>query len=175
QKANDEALKIQEEREKKQLAIAVKYATPEQKLALDNAEAIKQIKLAHAGDQEAIDKYLKLQETAYQKDLDSFRATQNEKIISATEDAVRAAANWNQTYADISGNSGFYGLQQTRNSRYDESFAVFDSQSTLLDKQAEDPNADLQALADQREALWQEHTQRMLLIDQVYNRDKASM
>ncbi|HCA4900526.1 TPA: hypothetical protein MW110_001894 [Acinetobacter baumannii] len=175
QKANDEALKIQEEREKKQLAIAVKYATPEQKLALDNAEAIKQIKLAHAGDQEAIDKYLKLQETAYQKDLDAFRATQNEKIISATEDAVRAAANWNQTYADISGNSGFYGLQQTRNSRYDESFAVFDSQSTLLDKQAEDPNADLQALADQREALWQEHTQRMLLIDQVYNRDKASM
>lgn len=175
QKANDEALKIQEEREKKQLAIAVKYATPEQKLALDNAEAIKQIKLAHAGDQEAIDKYLKLQETAYQKDLDAFRATQNEKIISATEDAVRAAANWNQTYADISGNSGIYGLQQTRNSRYDESFAVFDSQSSLLDKQAEDPNADLQALADQREALWQEHTQRMLLIDQVYNRDKASM
>ncbi|BBT49991.1 hypothetical protein WP8W18E11_25210 [Acinetobacter baumannii] len=175
QKANDEALKIQEEREKKQLAIAVKYATPEQKLALDNAEAIKQIKLAHAGDQEAIDKYLKLQETAYQKDLDAFRATQNEKIISATEDAVRAAANWNQTYADISGNSGIYGLQQTRNSRYDESFAVFDSQSSLLDKQAEDPNADLQALADRREALWQEHTQRMLLIDQVYNRDKASM
>ncbi|EJB8459137.1 hypothetical protein MW354_000331 [Acinetobacter baumannii] len=175
QKANDEALKIQEEREKKQLAIAVKYATPEQKLALDNAEAIKQIKLAHAGDQEAIDKYLKLQETAYQKDLDAFRATQNEKIISATEDAVRAAENWNQTYADISGNSGIYGLQQTRNSRYDESFAVFDSQSSLLDEQAEDPNADLQALADQREALWQEHTQRMLLIDQVYNRDKASM
>ncbi|WP_098714475.1 hypothetical protein [Acinetobacter baumannii] len=175
QKANDEALKIQEEREKKQLAIAVKYATPEQKLALDNAEAIKQIKLSHAGDQEAIDKYLKLQETAYQKDLDAFRATQNEKIISATEDAVRAAANWNQTYADISGNSGIYGLQQTRNSRYDESFAVFDSQSSLLDKQAEDPNADLQALADQREALWQEHTQRMLLIDQVYNRDKASI
>ncbi|HAV4559875.1 TPA: hypothetical protein JIS15_09880 [Acinetobacter baumannii] len=175
QKANDEALKIQEEREKKQLAIAIKYATPEQKLALENAEAIKQIKLAHAGDQEAIDKYLKLQETAYQKDLDAFRATQNEKIISATEDAVRAAANWNQTYADISGNSGIYGLQQTRNSRYDESFAVFDSQSSLLDKQAEDPNADLQALADQREALWQEHTHRMLLIDQVYNRDKASM
>ncbi|MDA3519543.1 hypothetical protein [Acinetobacter baumannii] len=175
QKANDEALKIQEEREKKQLAIAVKYATPEQKLALDNAEAIKQIKLAYAGDQEALDKYLGLQETAYQKDLDAFRATQNEKIISATEDAARAAANWNQTYADISGNSGAYGLQQIRDSRYEESFAVFDSQSTLLDKQAEDPNADLQSLADQREALWQEHTQRMLLIDQSYNQNKAAL
>ena len=175
QKANDEALKIQEEREKKQLAIAVKYASPEQKLALDNAEAIKQIKLAHAGDQEAIDKYLKLQEESYQKDLDAFRAAQNEKIVGATQDAARAAANWNQTYADISGNSGVYGLQQSRNSRYDESFALFDSQSTVLDKQAEDPNADLQALAEQREAIWQEHSQRMLLIDQVYNRDKASM
>ncbi len=175
QKANDEALKIQEEREKKQLAIAVKYASPEQKLALDNAEAIKQIKLAHAGDQEAIDKYLKLQEESYQKDLDAFRAAQNEKIVGATQDAARAAANWNQTYADISGNSGVYGLQQTRNSRYDESFALFDSQSTVLDKQAEDPTADLQALAEQREAIWQEHSQRMLLIDQVYNRDKASM
>lgn len=175
QKANDEALKIQEEREKKQLAIAVKYASPEQKLALDNAEAIKQIKLAHAGDQEAIDKYLKLQEESYQKDLDAFRAAQNEKIVGATQDVARAAANWNQTYADISGNSGVYGLQQTRNSRYDESFALFDSQSTVLDKQAEDPTADLQALAEQREAIWQEHSQRMLLIDQVYNRDKASM
>ncbi|UFN54659.1 hypothetical protein LPS07_05975 [Acinetobacter pittii] len=175
QKANDEALKIQEDREKKQLAIAVKYASPEQKLALDNAEAIKQIKLAHAGDQEAIDKYLKLQEESYQKDLDAFRAAQNEKIIAATQDAARAAANWDQTYADISGNSGVYGLQQTRNSRYDESFALFDSQSTVLDKQAEDPTADLQALAEQREAIWQEHSQRMLLIDQVYNRDKASM
>ncbi len=175
QKANDEALKIQEEREKKQLAIAVKYASPEQKLALDNAEAIKQIKLAHAGDQEAIDKYLKLQEESYQKDLDAFRAAQNEKIVGATQDAARAAANWNQTYADISGNSGVYGLQQTRNSRYDESFALFDSQSTVLDKQAEDPTADLQVLAEQREAIWQEHSQRMLLIDQVYNRDKASM
>ncbi|HAV6249010.1 hypothetical protein [Acinetobacter baumannii] len=175
QKANDEALKIQEEREKKQLAIAVKYMTPEQKLALDNAEAIKQIKLAYAGDQEALDKYLGLQETAYQKDLDAFRATQNEKIISATEDAARAAANWNQTYADISGNSGAYGLQQIRDSRYEESFAVFDSQSSLLDKQAEDPNADLQSLADQREALWQEHTQRMLLIDQSYNQNKAAL
>lgn len=175
QKANDEALKIQEEREKKQLAIAVKYASPEQKLALDNAQAIKQIKLAHAGDQEAIDKYLKLQEESYQKDLDAFRAAQNEKIVGATQDAARAAANWNQTYADISGNSGVYGLQQTRNSRYDESFALFDSQSTVLDKQAEDPSADLQALAEQREAIWQEHSQRMLLIDQVYNRDKASM
>lgn len=175
QKANDEALKIQEEREKKQLAISVKYASPEQKLALDNAEAIKQIKLAHAGDQEAIDKYLKLQEESYQKDLDAFRAAQNEKIVGATQDAARAAANWNQTYADISGNSGVYGLQQTRNSRYDESFALFESQSTVLDKQAEDPTADLQVLAEQREAIWQEHSQRMLLIDQVYNRDKASM
>ncbi|MFX6888207.1 hypothetical protein ABTH62_20600, partial [Acinetobacter baumannii] len=62
-----------------------------------------------------------------------------------------------------------------RDSRYEESFAVFDSQSTLLDKQAEDPNADLQSLADQREALWQEHTQRMLLIDQSYNQNKAAL
>jgi len=175
QKANEEALKIQEERQKKQLAIITKYATPEQKLALDNAEAIKQIKLAYAGDQEATEKYLKLQEEAYQKDLDAFREAQNEKIITATQEAAKAAANWNKSYAEMTGNSGIYGLQQSRDSRYEESFALYDTQSAVLDKQAEDPNADLKAIAEQREALWQEHSQRMLLIDQVYNRDKAAM
>ncbi|MEG8265807.1 hypothetical protein MKS78_18710 [Acinetobacter baumannii] len=67
QKANDEATKIQEERQKQQLTITAKYATPEQKLALDNAEAIKQIKLAYANDPVAAEVFLNLQAKAYQK------------------------------------------------------------------------------------------------------------
>ncbi|WCS38954.1 hypothetical protein [Acinetobacter baumannii] len=175
QKANDEATKIHEDREKRQLAISLKYATPEQKLALDNAEAIKQIKLAYAGDTISTEKYLAIQEAAYQKDLEAFRATQNAKITSATEDAAQAAENWNRTFSDINGTSAQYWLQQQQGERYQESFKVFDTQSGLLDLEAKDPNADLQSIAEQREQLWQQHTERMLLIDQAYNRDKASL
>lgn len=175
QKANDEATKIQEERQKQQLAITAKYATPEQKLALDNAEAIKQIKLAYANDPVAAEVFLNLQAKAYQKDLDEYRAAQNQKLISATETAAQAAEKWNSNFADMAGFSPLYGLQQEKSSRYEESFAVFDSQSAMLDQQEQDPNADLESIAEQRESLWQQHTDRMILIDQDYNRKKASM
>ncbi|WP_109116330.1 hypothetical protein, partial [Acinetobacter baumannii] len=175
QKANDEATKIQEERQKQQLAITAKYATPEQKLALDNAEAIKQIKLAYANDPVAAEVFLNLQAKAYQKDLEEYRAAQNQKLISATETAYQAAEKWNSNFADMAGFSPLYGLQQEKSSRYEESFAVFDSQSALLDQQEQDPNADLESIAEQRESLWQQHTDRMILIDQDYNRKKASM
>lgn len=175
QKANDEATKIQEERQKQQLAITAKYATPEQKLALDNAEAIKQIKLAYANDPVAAEVFLNLQAKSYQKDVEEYRAAQNEKLISATETAVQAAENWNRTYADMTGSSATMGIQQTRDDRYKESFKLLDTQSGLLDQQAQDPNADIQGIAQQREQLWQQHTQRMLLIDQTYNREKASL
>ncbi|AYX95804.1 hypothetical protein ACUTA3_07905 [Acinetobacter baumannii] len=175
QKANDEATKIQEERQKQQLAITAKYATPEQKLALDNAEAIKQIKLAYANDPVAAEVFLNLQAKAYQKDLEEYRTAQNQKLISATETAAQAAEKWNSNFADMAGFSPLYGLQQEKSSRYEESFAVFDSQSAMLDQQEQDPNADLESIAEQRESLWQQHTDRMILIDQDYNRKKASM
>ncbi|MEG8265806.1 hypothetical protein MKS78_18705 [Acinetobacter baumannii] len=75
----------------------------------------------------------------------------------------------------MTGTGSLLGLQQTQSDRYKESFALFDSQSAVLDQQATDPNADIQAIAEQREQLWQQHTQRMLLIDQTYNREKASL
>lgn len=175
QKANDEATRIQEERQKQQLAITAKYATPEQKLALDNSEAIKQIKLAYANDPVAAEVFLNLQAKAYQKDLEEYRAAQNQKLISATETASQAAEKWNSNFADMAGFSPLYGLQQEKSSRYEESFAVFDSQSALLDQQEQDPNADLESIAEQRESLWQQHTDRMILIDQDYNRKKASL
>ncbi|MBR7715537.1 hypothetical protein [Acinetobacter nosocomialis] len=175
QKANDEATKIQEERLKKQLAITLKYATPEQKLVLENEEAKKQIQLAFAGDTKSLDLYLGLQEKAYLKDLDAYREAQYEKLRSATETAAQAAEKWNSNFADMAGFSPLYGLQQEKSARYEESFAVFDSQSAVLDQQEQDPNADLQSIAEQREALWQQHTDRMILIDQDYNRKKTSM
>lgn len=175
QKANDEATKIQEERLKKQLAITLKYATPEQKLVLENEEDKKQIQLAFAGDTKSLDLYLGLQEKAYLKDLDAYREAQYEKLKSATETAAQAAEKWNSNFADMAGFSPLYGLQQEKSGRYEESFAVFDSQSAVLDQQEQDPNADLQSIAEQREALWQQHTDRMILIDQDYNRKKTSM
>lgn len=93
QKANDEAVKIQEERQKQQLAITAKYATPEQKMALDNAVAINQIKLAYAGDSESIEKYLELQKEAYAKDLNEFRKKENEKKQIALDSITNPIGN----------------------------------------------------------------------------------
>ncbi|HCG3336751.1 TPA: hypothetical protein NJU01_001485 [Acinetobacter baumannii] len=93
QKANNEAVRIQEERQKQQLAIIAKYATPEQKMALDNAVAIKQIKLAFAGDSESLEKYLKLQKEAYAKDLNEFRKKEDEKKQIALDSITNPFGN----------------------------------------------------------------------------------
>ncbi|MEX3725292.1 hypothetical protein AB3504_16425 [Acinetobacter baumannii] len=82
EKANNDALRIHDERERKQLAIVSKYSNVEQKMALDNEESIKEIKIAYAGDDESIQKYLKIQEEAYKKDVSAYRQAQQEKFDS---------------------------------------------------------------------------------------------
>lgn len=172
-KGNEEAIRLQTELDEKRLDIRQKYFTEAERTEYENSEAIKAIKLAYAGDDEATQIFLNKQQEAYQKDIDAFRIAQQQKYQDAVEEAARATSNWNRSYADMTGGGEIYNLQQQRNSRYDESFAVLDSQSSVLDMQEKDPNADLVLIAEQREALWQEHTQRMLMIDQAYSKDKA--
>lgn len=174
-KANADAIRIQEERAKNQLAINYKYATEEQKMAIDNQEAIKSIKLAYAEGDHSLQKYLDLQKAAYDQDVAAFEKSLQEKREAAWEkinelhrDAAMASQNWNSTAAEMMGSGAIYQLDQQRNTRYAESSDVFETQSNVLNDQELEPGADLEAIAVQREAIWQAHNDRMRMIDEDY-------
>jgi len=92
-KANADATRIQEERAKNQLAINYKYATEEQKMAIDNQEAIKSIKLAYAEGDPSLQKYLDLQKAAYDQDVAAFEQAQQEKYDSYRNDFLSKMAD----------------------------------------------------------------------------------
>ncbi|WP_151742995.1 tape measure protein, partial [Acinetobacter sp. TUM15113] len=73
-----------------------------------------------------------------------------------------ASMAWGQSYADMTGSGARFQMEQDRFNRYDESQALFDSQMALADT------------AEQREAIWQAHNERMRIIDENYwNSTKA--
>ncbi|WP_151769347.1 phage tail tape measure protein [Acinetobacter junii] len=103
-----------------------------------------------------------------------FNYEMNKIYIAKNEAAKSAADNWSRTSSEMMGGDAFYGLGQERSDRYKESFAVFETQSDLLNQQEQDPNADFVLIAQQREAIWQAHTERLKAIDQDYwNKTKA--
>ena len=107
-KTNDEATRIRNEREKQQLSVVSRYDNEEQRMAADNAQKIKDINLAFAGDQTAIDKYLKLQADAYQRDVKNYRQAQQEKFDSTKNDLLGQMANAQDAIA-LSGVASKYG------------------------------------------------------------------
>lgn len=107
-KTNEEATRIRNEQARQQLNVSSRYATEEQKMADDNAQKIKDIKLAYAGDQVAIDKYLKLQSDAYQKDVDNFQKAQKQKYDSTKNDLLGQMANAQDAIA-LSGVASKFG------------------------------------------------------------------
>ncbi|MDA3487166.1 phage tail tape measure protein [Acinetobacter baumannii] len=104
-----------------------------------------------------------------------YRYEMNKLSENRMKEIQQATQNWGGIYAQINGGGDEYGLDQERFSRYDASQNVFDSKLADIEAQEQDPNADLQALAAQRETLWQEHNDRMIMIDQDYTRKKASL
>ena len=93
-KANEEAIRIRDERAKQQLSVASRYATEEQLMAADNEQKIKDINLAFAGDKTALDKYLKLQADAYQKDVEEYKSKQMLKSISDKKALLEVQQYW---------------------------------------------------------------------------------
>ena len=93
-KTNEEATRIRNEQARLQLNVSSRYATEEQKMVDDNAQKIKDIKLAYAGDQSAIDKYLKLQADAYQKDVEEYQSKQMLKSISDKKALLEIQQYW---------------------------------------------------------------------------------
>lgn len=67
-----------------------------------------------------------------------------------------AMAAWGGTYSDMTGSSDQYNLESERFDRYDQSQELFDAQMALAET------------AEQREAIWQAHHERMTAIESAY-------
>lgn len=86
------------EEEKKQAAERRKsvmqiYFTEEEQMAEDNKEKLRLINEAFAGDKTAIEKYTKLQQLAYQQDIENYRRAQKEKFDASKNDLLGQLAN----------------------------------------------------------------------------------
>lgn len=80
--AND-AIKYVDEAYKAQQSIVAKYLNEQQKLEVENAVSIQEIKEAFAENDPSREKYLKLQQLVYQKDVEEFKKAQDEKRQAA--------------------------------------------------------------------------------------------
>lgn len=74
-----------------------------------------------------------------------------------------AMAAWGGTYSDMTGQSEDHALSQQRFSRTDQSQELFDAQMALANT------------AEEREAIWEAHHNRMQFIEQEYFRSRANM
>lgn len=82
-KGNAESIRLAKELANKRNEISKTYFTEEEKLAAENADAIKAINEAYATDETNRNKYLKLQAEAYAKDLAEFKKKEEEKKRAA--------------------------------------------------------------------------------------------
>lgn len=88
--------------------------------------------------------------------------------LSYIEDQKRSRVNdamaaWGGTYSDMTGQGEDHALSQQRFSRIDESQELFDAQMALANT------------AEEREAIWEAHHNRMQFIEQEYFRSRANM
>lgn len=86
-----------------------------------------------------------------------------------------AAQQWGGIQAEMNGTGDQYRLEQERFGRMDASQDVFDAQMSQVDQAAQDPNANMQEIAAQREAIWQEHHDRMVAIESDYQASSYSL
>ncbi|QPF36133.1 tape measure protein [Acinetobacter johnsonii] len=101
----------------------------------------------------------KLREIALSKAL---QEEENRKRLNS------AVQQWGGIQAEMNGTGDQYALEQQRFSRYDASQQVFDAQIGQVEQAAQDPNANMEELAAQREAIWQAHHDRMQAIESNY-------
>ncbi|HCN33575.1 MAG TPA: hypothetical protein DIS99_02460 [Acinetobacter johnsonii] len=107
----------------------------------------------------------KLSQEQKQREIALSKALQEEENRKRLNNAVQ---QWGGIQAEMNGTGDQYRLEQERFSRYGASQDVFDAQMSQVDQAAQDPNANMQELAAQREAIWQEHHDRMTAIESDY-------
>ena len=107
----------------------------------------------------------KLSQEQKQREIALSKALQEEENRKRLNNAVQ---QWGGIQAEMNGTGDQYRLEQERFSRYGASQDVFDAQMSQVDQAAQDPNANMQELAAQREAIWQAHHDRMAAIESDY-------
>ncbi len=107
----------------------------------------------------------KLSQEQKQREIALSKALQEEENRRRLNNAVQ---QWGGIQAEMNGTGDQYRLEQERFSRYDASQDVFDAQMSQVDQAAQDPNANMQEIAAQREAIWQAHHDRMQAIESAY-------
>jgi tape measure domain-containing protein len=100
------------------------------------------------------------------------KALQEEENRKRLNNAVQ---QWGGIQAEMNGTGDQYGLEQQRFSRYDASQQVFDAQIGQVEQAAQDPNANMEELAAQREVIWQAHHDRMTAIESDYQASSYSL
>jgi len=93
------------------------------------------------------------------------KALQEEENRRRLNNAVQ---QWGGIQAEMNGTGDQYRLEQERFNRYEASQQVFDTQIGQVEQAAQDPNANMEELAAQREAIWQAHHDRMTAIESDY-------
>ncbi|WP_368574412.1 tape measure protein [Acinetobacter baumannii] len=100
---------------------------------------------------------------------------ESQEQLETLNQATTASQNWRHIYADMTGNSQQYQLNQTRANQTAQSYNFASGQEAVLNMQAQDSNANLKAIAAQREQIWAEHTERMKLIESTYQKDSLNL
>lgn len=114
----------------------------------------------------------KLSQEQKQREIALSKALQEEENRKRLNSAVQ---QWGGIQAEMNGTGDQYRLEQERFSRYGASQDVFDAQMSQVDQAAQDPNANIKELAAQREAIWQEHHNRMTAIESDYQASSYSL
>lgn len=114
----------------------------------------------------------KLSQEQKQREIALSKALQEEENRKRLNSAVQ---QWGGIQAEMNGTGDQYSLEQQRFSRYDASQQVFDTQIGQVEQAAQDPNANMEELAAQREAIWQAHHDRMTAIESDYQASSYSL
>lgn len=114
----------------------------------------------------------KLSQEQKQREIALSKALQEEENRKRLNNAVQ---QWGGIQAEMNGTGDQYRLEQERFNRYEASQQVFDTQIGQVEQAAQDPNANMEELAAQREAIWQAHHDRMTAIESDYQASSYSL
>ncbi len=98
-----------------------------------------------------------------------------QKMSEIQQRLKNASQNWASIQADMNGTSELLRLSDERDYRAQQSGELADAEYQSLAQKAQDPNANMEELAAQREAIWQAHHDRMTAIESDYQASSYSL
>ncbi|MEQ1070208.1 tape measure protein [Acinetobacter lwoffii] len=166
----EKALKEQYEQEKAFVVLAWETRLFQMREALMSETAAMQERYRLEREQILLNS--KLSQDQKKREIALSKALQEEENRKRLNNAVQ---QWGGIQAEMNGTGNQYRLEQERFGRIDSSQNVFNSQMDQVDQAAQDPNANIQEIAAQREAIWQAHHDRMTAIESDYQASSYSL